>query len=295
MKLKFPPSYCASALFLSAAVFILILSPLRADVIYSNAFNTATSDWTANFAESGRVTGTQFIWGNASGVGGTGSVQISGGPENAYYTTALDGFSSSLTEYRISAYFHGIAGASSTANSGFALGLIAGASDVMGLNSDANTFLAMQVNIQATASPGPPQIQLSSRSRTSSGSFAQSSGTAFSSASVYYQLDATFTFDPLTSTFVITGNLWDYGADGTSTSPTLLSTWSNPTAITNADFASDSQIYVALTGAAVNGGANRLDNFTITAVPEPSSVACLFLGILAPFRLRRNRRLFAMR
>ena len=77
-----------------------------------------------------------------------------------------------------------------------------------------------------------------------------------------------------------TGNLYDYGANGSS-SPTSAGSFSNQGL---GDLGTTNSVYVGIYGGTGGGNsqfAQRLDNFTATAtVPEPSTYGLMFLGAL---------------
>lgn len=277
-----------------AALCLLSIHPLQGQVVvYSNNFNSASSDLTANFSESGQSSGTNFTWGSTVGVGGSGGVSVSGGPETAYYTTSVDGFSSSLTEYGISTYFRLLSNTAGTAgNLGFATGFLASTSDLMGNNSGTNTYLTLQAQIINTPSGEDTRYQFSFRSR--SGSNSQTISTAAEyftlTSNNWYRFETSYSFDSLAGTFSATGTLWDYGVDGTSLSPTQVATFTSGS-MSNASFATDTEIYAAFrTGNYGFGGANRVDNFLVTSVPEPAAVGYLAIGLAAGLMGWRKRR-----
>lgn len=257
------------------------IGQLQADALIN--FNTASTDLSSNFTEQGQTAGTNFTWISNTGVSNTGTINVSGAPETAYYNTTQTGFSSTLTTYTLSASFRAVSSTTGTAgNSAFALGWIGATTDLLGTNSGTNTYLLMTVNAVNTTAGNDTLLQMSFRSK--SGSSAQTSSSAAGTFTLtngeWYQYVTTYTFDSLAGTFVATGSIYDTGANGDSTTPTLVTSFTS-TALSNASFATDTDIYAGFRSAALGyAGANRIDDFAITAVPEPSTMACLMLALL---------------
>jgi|GEM_PF-4031138 len=265
------------------ALLVSVAQPSARAAVFSDDFNTSSAQWSDYFAESGQDSPkVNYTWVESGGVGDSGAVSVSGSPETAYYKNSIEGFPEK-GGYTISAFFRlKSTDTGASANLGFATGLIASPSDLMGSNSGTNTYLTLQAQINSTAAGNDTEYQFSFRSRSGSDNHVVS--TADDPFTVtdgnWYQFITNYQFDAGLKTFTATAQLWDYGASGTLLNPVLIASFTSD-AIANASFATDTEVYAAIKAARpAYGGVTHLDNFELAAIPEPGATALMTLAFL---------------
>jgi hypothetical protein len=211
------------------------------------------------------------------GVGGGGRVNITTGtgitPDStAIYRNMSFNFASSGEALTVSSFVR-IQAPTESGNRLLHLGFAN--ENTSGLNGNAGlAFMGFRLNPTAVGSTVlAPQWQ----TKTAAGGTVNTSGGAnvVLTAGDWYQMSLTF-LNQGGGQIQGSGFLQDFGSDGLTPSGVLL--FFSPTVLTSVDIASDSTVWGAFRSFAADG-AGGLDNFSISAIPEPGTVALLGLGL----------------
>jgi hypothetical protein len=156
--------------------------------------------------------------------------------------------------------------------------------------------MSPSVNTVAGATTSP--FVFTAQSGQSDGTLATTTTTSANSAAVdltlgnWYQFIVDVLRSDTPNTFTVSGSLQDFGADGSSAGQIFSFAAQNLTANT-ADMYNDTSVYGAWRSHAAKGGADMLDEFSVTqaqvAVPEPASVGLLGLAALSLVGRRRRK------
>jgi hypothetical protein len=106
----------------------------------------------------------------------------------------------------------------------------------------------------------------------------------------WYQFSVNITKTATPNVFSVSGRLQDFGTDGLTpgtvfTFPAELNVTTNNR---STEIYNDTTVYGAFRSHSAGGGADTLDNFSITQVPEPASIGLLGLAALALPRRKRK-------
>lgn len=105
----------------------------------------------------------------------------------------------------------------------------------------------------------------------------------------WYQFTVNITREAAANTFTVGGSVQDFGPTGTTAG--VITTFAAQTLTANTtDIYNDPTVFGAFRSHASTGGADLLDNFSITqAVPEPGSIGVCLLAGLMSVGIRRRR------
>lgn len=262
------------------ALGAMSVSNLGAQALVSDTFPSNFN----NFANQSDSSTAGFQWSSSSGVGGVeGRINAVGTAThtgNAYYSGAGAAITwSTGQQYGTSVFF-----LPGTLSSGNIFRVQTGFLRSTGSNFNSGGGSAVWGQLRQDGS-GSPFLRLFQRN-TQVGS---SSGTFTLSNSLWYELETTMTLASATEGD-LSVNLFSRGADGTAARTLVQSISASAVTIGNNGF-SESAFYAGF-GGGNNSGSNiaAFDNFSVSAIPEPSSFAALAgalaLGVVA---LRRRR------
>jgi hypothetical protein len=106
----------------------------------------------------------------------------------------------------------------------------------------------------------------------------------------WYQFTVDITKSATANTFTVAGFLQDLGTDGLTPGTTLSFGPENISSANSVDIYNDTTVFGAFRSHAAAGGADLLDNFSITQpVPEPASLGVLGLASMAMLARRRKK------
>ena len=265
---------------LLAAATLLAASSASADTI--DFSNGATDLAKFNLLTSSGTTSTAF---SAVGTGGVGNgAAISGTTastgDSAIYNAASFDFANaavgdsftvsamvkSSTAWNVSTF---VVGFSATTDKGFGTS----GSNSLYFRTNTDNIRSQAVN-NGTVTSGTP--------------FGTTTGIGMSTSN-WYEFSFTLTKSAILNNFDFIASIKDWGMDGVTGGTSILT--SSPTSITNAALYADSAVFAGFRSA-VNSGSTTMtvDNFTTTAVPEPSTYGLMGAGALAAAAVRRRRK-----
>jgi hypothetical protein len=240
-------------------------------------------------------TGSPYTQGAASGIGGTGGIDVTAGggttgltsDSTAIYKNSTFDFSTSGTSLTISAMMK-IIPTSETGNRLLQLGFVN--DPTSGMNGNAGlAFTSMRFNPPGTTGASgsvayTPQWQTKVAAGTTTVNTAGAPSPINFTTGDWYKMSLTFVNNGGGS-IGGSGSVQDFGTDGLTAGAITQLT---PITLTSADIAADPTVYAAFRGFH-NDGLGTLDNFAATVnVPEPSTIA--LLGLSGAFLVARRRR-----
>lgn len=262
----------------SLASLLVSAACLHATTLIDETFNTPTSV-SGNFAQ---ISANNFSYSAAAGVGGTGGVIL--GTNST--TTAMDNTSFSLagagvgTIYTTSLDFQKAALITNT--NVMTLGLN---SDLTGLGTGSGNKVITRVSRTAL---NTFSFQYGNVADGTGNLVQAPSGFTVADANTdWYRLAFDLTIESSTS-FNLTLNFYSLGLDGTGAA-TLVSSF-NAGSFTNASLLGDATVYAGFRVDGTSNGFTAGDNLVVTAVPEPSALAFVALGLGMTALLKRRRR-----
>ncbi len=298
--MKYTPSLLPRAI--AAATVMTAFAAVTAQADFSTNFNADAATFTDNFVNTGGGN-----WGATEGVfeGGVATGGVGINAFNGQYANNTDlGLLSAGQFVSVSLFYY--TGTLAATGSGAKVGFVGLSSSTAmtasntGLQSSAgaNVFGAGLQTAAATTVEGVTQLRW--RTNTSSdgaaptiSTFAAGAGSnAFFNISneTWYRIDATFELSPTVGTLIFGATVTNYGATG-ETAGAVVSSFSS-TANSSAGAAgiySSASKFAAFTFASSGGAGSAIDNFAVTAVPEPSTYALAIAGFLFVLVAYRRR------
>jgi hypothetical protein len=105
----------------------------------------------------------------------------------------------------------------------------------------------------------------------------------------WYQFTVDILRTPTANTWSVGGSLQAFGADGLTPGQTFTFAPANISG-NAAEIWNDTSVYAAWRSHAVQGGADLLDNFSVTQAPVPEPASIGMLGLAGAAMLRRKRK-----
>jgi hypothetical protein len=232
-------------------------------------------------APTAPVTAVYSINSTAGLSGSPAVVPANSGDATALYD--LSSFNPTVGTITISSFFKKAAGTAGTQPTLLQLGLASALDTRFNGYNAAGTLTDSFVNVRLRME-GVNGVAFQAQSKAGNTDLASSStqgATVNLVTDNFYQLVTTFDRTSATQ-FTVAGSLFNSNADGVV--GTLITSLA-PTLLTNGDVAGDSTLYAGFRGLGANG-LGAVDNFEVTQVPEPASMAVLGLGAMCAFRRR---------
>ncbi len=279
-----------SKLSLLAAVSILGVSSLGAQTSYN--FNVDQTDFNNTFVGPA-VSTTNFSasWNATAGANSTGGLVTDSSQRTAYYGSTVGQFTTNGDTRFVSYYFK--AGINGTTNASGNTGVGFNTANNVGLQTGTYVF----ANVNSTANDGTnytaSQLQISYRNN-GTGAVVSDAATFALVQNNWYQLRLDLTYSG-SNLFSATAALYNWGADGLTGGSQLASFASSAltgSAGGNLSTLVNTNLNAGFWGRTSNSGvrAMAIDNFSVTAIPEPSTYAAVAgLGVLALVAFRRRR------
>ncbi|MDX2111367.1 MAG: PEP-CTERM sorting domain-containing protein [Verrucomicrobiota bacterium] len=267
-----------TSLVLLGAASVILCAPLHAAIVYSTDFG-ATTDITNNFTI---VDNTDYSWNATAGVGGGAGLAGAATTNAASYNYNGLSFDLSAGAITLSLDF----AANYTAGNNRAVGQIG----VVSATTQAFTNTVGMNFISARLSPtsaGASTWQMQANFRTNDPVLTQQIGTNFTlTTGQWYRHELTISRSGNADQFLLSGSLTSLGVDGTTVGSVVTSY--TDYLVTNAPVYADSTLIAGFRSRGTEGP--KLDNFSISVVPEPSTYAAI-LGLIAmAFAFLRRRR-----
>ncbi len=248
--------------------------------------DTFTPSFTVNL--NGTDTTTNWLWnataGPGSPAGGGVRVAIQGDLTAVYNPTTFAIGSPSSPFSTISLDFKTTTASGGSGDKPLQIGFLAGANSSFNFTAPFTNYAFISYRIFGDGSIG-------FQTKASTGGTVSSTVAAAGSVTFTDWLRASLTLtavNPAAGTYNYSVGVWDLGANGTS-SPTIMVDPSTHTGtVTVPDFASTAAGLSAFAGWRSTMGNPNFADFSVTAVPEPSTLALGVLG-LGLFLLRRSR------
>lgn len=259
------------------SLLCLLTTGLQADIIFSDDFS---ADTTANYINpTGRDA---FDHSAGGGVGGdSGYLSPSTTSNNvANYNTSLGDFTESPF-YTVSAFGRRQSNGSNVSFNVFGVGLGNDTSNLLG-----SGYTGFETLIRG-ANTGSDTFFLRLR-QNDSGTDQEVSSNFTLLDENWYELEMTVTLtDSGTGAFDISSDLYNRGTDGTA-ARSLLGSVSG--SYTSTVFAGSANVFSGVLALGGTNGFDSVDNFSVTAIPEPSSLVLIGLALASVAFLKRGRR-----
>jgi len=270
--------------------FIPLIALVAVSIVTTNAqtlifddFNNATTGF-GNFQAQSASSIAGFDYSSTAGVGGVGPGRVNATGAATHTGTAdYVGAGAAITwaagqEYGVSILFTG------TFGTGNINQVTTGAIRSIGSNfAGGGSGLWGQLRQNGSGDPFLRMFQQNTQVGANSDSFTLTSGT-------WYEIETRFTLTNATTAATFGVYLFDRGTDGTAARSLVESVTATNVAIGNNGF-SNATLYTSFGGGNNSGSPiTAFDNFSVTAIPEPSSAFLLLSGIALLIRSRRRRR-----
>lgn len=264
---------------------------------YDVNFNGSSATYTDNFRKANDAAAVGFIWGAGVGTGGTGGLTVTNTQAvNLFYRPTPTSDATSTFDFANFAAGTKIVSTTdflwSNTSSTTLTVLTAG---LVGSNATDNALTSASALAGSLIRTGSSDVTLRMRNGTANAQTLDFSQSSLSAGS-WYQLSYELTKSATANTFDYVVSLYYIGLNGTS-APVLFNDGTKNITIsgtlTNANsIYNDSTAFFAydIRNAGANLGINAVDNFHVAAVPEPTTVALIGLGLLGFAAARRFRR-----
>ncbi len=265
------------------AISAVAVSTAGAQTLISDNFNNATTAF-GNFQAQNSSSIAGFSYSSSAGVGGVGPGRINT-TGTATHTGTADyvGAGAAITwaagqEYGVSILFTGTFG---TANINQ---VTTGAIRSIGSNfQGGGSGVWGQMRQNSSGDPFLRLYQQNTQVGSNSAAFTLTSGN-------WYELETRFSLTNATTAATLGVYLYDRGTDGTAARSLVQSVSATSVAIGNSGF-SNPTFYTSFGGGNNSGSPiAAFDNFSVTAIPEPSSALLLGLGLASLAYIRRRRK-----